>query len=612
MDCGKNFNWAKIGVTVAPTGSGNKKVFCPNCHDRRTDKRDKSLSVNMATGQFKCHYCDYSGTIAEPSADERLAWMRQQDWWKEPVTRSYSRPEVRPLVDLSPEAIEWFRGRGISQTILAKARVSRGTSYIDGQAVDAIQFNFYRDGELVNVKTRAKGKKFRQHAGAEQVPYLIDNIRDTSECIIVEGEIDALSFMQVGRDDVISVPSGANGNLDWLPQYYDSHFANKAVIYIAVDTDAKGKELCANLLRRFVDIECRVVTFGDNKDANEVLQAEGGSALLNYLATSKQPPMEGVFTVADVEDELNALYKDGHQRGKIIGLDDFDNLVSFETKRIMIVTGIPGCGKSEFIDELAVRMNVRYSWRWALFSPENQPLVYHYAKIISKLTGKNFHSANLPLSEYTKAKERMSTDFYSILPPDYKLDTVLMAAKELIKRRGIKGLVIDPYNRLEPEDQGDLNETTVISKILDKLTNFAVHNDILVILMAHPRKMAKEKEDGTIECPNMYDISGSANWYNKADYGIIVHRQKGQPFVTIKVEKVKFRHLGEPGECVLAYSRTSGRYANNTAISARGCFENDNWIDHPELCAGETEQRNNVHSWADDTFVASEEQEIPF
>ena len=123
-------------------------------------------------------------------------------------------------------------------------------------------------------------------------------------------------------------------------------------------------------------------------------------------------------------------------------------------------------------------------------------------------------------------------------------------------------IVIDPYNRLENE-QGRANETQYISNLLDKLTNFAQRHDVLIILMAHPTKMQKNKE-GNIEIPNLYDISGSANFYNKADFGIVVHRHRAENTVEVRVQKVKFRHLGETGSAFFRYNLNNGRYTPTT------------------------------------------------
>ena len=188
--------------------------------------------------------------------------------------------------------------------------------------------------------------------------------------------------------------------------------------------------------------------------------------------------------------------------------------------------------------------------------------------------GKKFSRNTMTYGEYRQVKERLERDFFFIAPEsDYKVDSILERAKYLVRRKGIKGLVIDPYNRLENE-QGKTNETQYISNLLDKLTVFAQRNDVLIILMAHPTKMQKNK-DGNIEIPNLYDISGSANFYNKADFGIVVHRHRAEGTVEVRVQKVKFRHLGETGSAFFRYNLNNGRYTPTTQGSMI-CPEWDN------------------------------------
>ena len=77
--------------------------------------------------------------------------------------------------------------------------------------------------------------------------------------------------------------------------------------------------------------------------------------------------------------------------------------------------------------------------------------------------------------------------------------------------------------------------------------------------MAHPTKQPRNK-DGVIEAPTLYDISGSANFYNKADFGIVVHRNRVDGTVEVHVQKVKFKHLGEVGTAIFKYNINNGRY----------------------------------------------------
>ena len=563
----KDYNDYGIQIPYGKRG-GKVKTFCPQCHNQRHDKRDKSLSVDLDKGVWNCHYCGFSGHL-EYDEYEKQKWMEQQPWYQRTKIRQnhvYKKPQPRPHAPMSAKALAWFKGRGISEETLLAMKVTEGLEWMpqkNGQA-NTVQFNYYHNGELVNTKFRTGDKCFKLVSGAELLPYNIDAIKGQKECIITEGEMDALSFYECGRHDVISVPNGANANLDYLDNYIEEYFEDKETIYIASDTDTKGVLLRDELLRRFGVERWRVLEYGEGcKDANEHLMKYGRDSLLACIAAAPEIKVEGVFTVSDFEQSLDALFENGWQKGVTIGHDNFDRLCSFETKRLCIVTGIPGSGKSEFIDEIAERLNMRYGWRFAYFSPENAPLAYHASKLIEKFTGKRFSRQTMSSPEYKQVKEHIEQNFYFISPTDnYRVDNILEKAKYLVRRRGIKALVIDPYNRLESE-QGTRNETQYISELLDKLTNFAQRNDILIILMAHPTKQPRNK-DGVIEAPTLYDISGSANFFNKADFGIVVHRNRLDNTVEVHVQKVKFRHLGECGTALFKYNLNNGRYTPYT------------------------------------------------
>lgn len=561
-------DWTKFGIQInSSRGSGNVKTYCPKCHETRSDKRDKSLSCNLETGEFLCHYCGYSGVATVQTEEEKREWMRQQPWYNpKPIRREkkeYRKPVPRKDAGMSEKALAWFEGRGISRETVKALRITEGLEFMpqkDGKA-NTVQFNYYKNGELVNTKFRTGDKCFKLCQGAELLPYNIDAIKGAKECIITEGEMDALSFYECGRHEVVSVPNGANANLTYLDDYMEDYFDDKTTIYIASDSDTKGFVLRDELVRRLGAERCRLVEYGEGcKDANEHLQKYGKASLLQCLYEAKEVKIEGVFTVSDFEESLDAIFEHGLQRGVTIGHSNLDNLISFETKRLCVVTGIPGSGKSEFIDEMAERLNIRYGWRFAYFSPENAPLAYHASKLIEKFTGRRFNSKYMSQAEYRQVKMRLESDFFFISPhEDFRVDTILDRAKYLVRKHGINALVIDPYNRLENE-QGSRNETQYISQLLDKLTNFAQLNDVLVILMAHPTKMCRDK-DGNIEVPTLYDISGSAHFYNKSDFGIIVHRDRSKELVEVRVAKVKFRHLGEVGQAFFKYNFNNGRYS---------------------------------------------------
>lgn len=554
-------NWSNYNIEI-PYGrtGGQVKTYCPQCRDRRTHKNDRSLSCDLSTGMFHCHYCGWSGCVADNNKDD---WKFRNPQPMRNHRKEYAKPNKVGNSTLSDKLLAWFECRGITEPTLSAMKIAEGLEWMPqkNKEINTVQFNYYRNGELINTKFRTGDKCFKLVSGAELLPYNIDSIKGQTECIITEGEMDALSFIEAGFTSVVSVPNGANANLSYLDDYIDDYFEDKETIYIAVDTDSKGVELRDELMRRLGAERCRVLTYGDDcKDANEHLQKFGKASLIECLKSAPETKLEGVFSVSDFETSLDALFENGMQKGLLIGHENFDKYCSFETKRLCIVTGIPGSGKSEFIDEIAERLNMRYQWRFAYFSPENAPLAYHASKLIEKFTGKKFDKKHLNPGEYRQVKEHLEKDFFFISPAsDFKLDTILDKAKSLVRRKGIKALVIDPYNRLESQSTGRMSETLYISETLDKLTAFAQRYDLMIILMAHPTKLPKNK-DGKIEAPTLYDISGSANFFNKADFGIVVHRDRDNNIVEVHIQKVKFRHLGEPGLALFRYNINNGRY----------------------------------------------------
>ena len=563
---------------------GKKKQFCPECHANRTDKRDKSLSVDWEKCIAHCHYCGKSFFFGKT---EKMAYTPQ------PKNRQEAKTCKKPGRLTNEEPLDenmcrWFSDRGIPAEVAEAEGIIKVCRKMPqtGKIEKCIVFPYTVEGELVNRKYRDGAKHFMLEKDAKLVPWRIDHIRYTPECIITEGEMDALSFIVAGRDDVVSVPNGAQKNLTWLEDFIETHLENKTRIYIAADTDAKGLELRAELIRRFGEEKCRIVTYGEGcKDANELLQQGGVAALRTAIEEAQEVPLEGVFTAGDVRGELEALFEKGLQKGATLDMGDLDNLLSVEVGRLMIVTGIPGDGKSEFLDEMAVRLSLRYAWRCAWFSPENFPVTLHHPKLMEKLIGKRFKQGTMTPMEFDAAVRYLSRNFFDILPEEgYRVDTILEKAEALVRRKGIRVFILDPYNCLEHQIPTGQSETQYISEFLEKLRSFAHRRQVLVVLAAHPTKMKKDPISGKYPVPTMYDVSGSAAFFNKADFGLAIERDRTQGVTRIHVQKVKFRHLGQLGVASFRYNLFNGRFVNfregGTPDIPDGPvnWDNENWL----------------------------------
>ena len=538
---------------------GKKEGICPVCsHDRKPENRKaKCAMYDWERGLGTCMNCD---TVFQLHTFKR----------KGGGTKEYVLPEWRNNTSLSDAAIKWFEGRGISQKTLTDMKISEGPEWMPQTSsnVNTIQFNYFINEQLINTKFRDGRKNFKLVKGAEKIFYNINNIVGHDWCVIVEGEMDALSLYEVGITNVVSVPNGATLNrlnLDYLDNCIE-YFDDKTKIILATDSDEAGQNLQQELIRRFGAEVCWMADFGVHKDANDLLIADGRNALLDAIHNSTAVPLENVVTVNDINDELEEFIHEGFKPGFQVGLDNFDSIFSTYTGQFITVTGVPSSGKSDFVDRMAVGYQMKYGWKTAFASPENKPTFLHAHKLIRKIGGWMPKKEDLGGDKWNQCFEVVNDNFYFIEAERYDLDAVLKKGAELVKRKGIKCLVIDPYNKVKMKGAGDLSITDATMEYLAKVEAFAKKYDVLVVIVAHPTKMYK-KDDGTIDEPTMYNIKGGGEWYDASYHGLLVHRNYTNNTVKVKVLKVKFQNLGEnQAEAHFKWNHASGDYMPVTEI----------------------------------------------
>jgi twinkle protein len=442
---------------------------------------------------------------------------------------------------------------------------------------EAAIFPYFRNGELINRKYRTIEKKyFRLEAGCELVLYGLDDITPEKPLIWVEGECDKLALETAGFRSVVSVPNGAPPanakNYDSLFGFLEADRTKIEAIkqhVIAVDADPSGARLEDELSRRLGVEKCSRVRWPDGiKDANEMLVKHGVDDVRWLLEHAEPFPIDGVVEVTDRQEELRRLYVKGFESGYSTGWPTLDQLYTVCPGQITPVTGIPGSGKTEWLDGLLVNLARLHSWRFALFSPENLPVEQHMAALAEKHLGKPFNGGPTPRmteQEFDVALQWVNEHFAWILPDsedEWTVERILAAAGQLCLRRGIRGLVIDPWNELEPLRPTGLNETEYVSHCLKRIRVFARHRGVHVWIVIHPTKLYRN-ENGKYPVPTLYDCAGSAHWRNKADNGIVIWRDLSEADsseVQIHVQKVRFRHVGRRGMTRLYYEPICATY----------------------------------------------------
>jgi len=528
--------------------------ICPLCsHDRKPkNQKAKCASYDWDRGIGTCHNCN------KPF---QLHTFKR----KGKAEKVYVKPEPYKFEEPGMKVEDWFKTRGISKQTLDDLKVSEGPEWMPQtqKTENVIKFNYFMGGELTNVKYRDGRKNFKLFKGAEKVFYNIDSVVGFEYCVIVEGEMDVLALHEAGITNAISVPNGATlgqNNLEYLDNCID-YFDDKEKIILAVDTDDAGLALQTELIRRLGSEVCFITTFDDCKDANEYLQKHGKEKLSQRITGAKPVPMENVTTFRDIEDEVTDFVRNGFTPGFQIGLDNFDDIFSTYTGQFITVTGIPSSGKSDFVDQMVVGYNKKYGWKTAYASPENVPTFLHAHKLMRKHWEGMPQKEDIASDKWNKIADHCNDNYFHIDMERFTLDSVLRKGAELVKRKGIKALVIDPFNKVRDTGEGSSDDVTKYTmEYLTKIEVFAKKYDVVVFVVAHPTKMYKG-QDGKIEEPTMYNIKGGGEWYDASYHGLLVHRDYEANTVKVKVLKCKFQNLGTNGaECHFTWEKNSGCY----------------------------------------------------
>ena len=548
-------NWDDISNGKS---SGQFKTTCPSCIEDRTNKRDKSLSVSNDKGLANCHYCnDFS--IRDFKEKESFK-MPDQSW------QNYT--------SLSDQMVKYFAGRGISQKTLIECRVTEETYYQPAKQanVNNIVFNYFEGERLVNKKYRSAAKDFTQSAGTKNIFYGINDVIGAKEIYLVEGEIDKLSFWEIGIKNVISVPNGANDNDDvW--KNCEKYLSDCEKFIIASDCDEKGDALSEKIAQRLGRYRCERVAF-KGKDANEDL-TESQLTLEESIKSAKRYPVSGTFTVDDLWEDTMSLYENGLPETIYPTSPWFKGLESFFSVmrgHLVVGTGIPSHGKSNMTDWYVLNLLQDHNMKGSWLSPEHNPMSLHLSNMISKTSGERFFKSDGKTPRISKSSlkdfRQWSKEKIYLTAPD-KNDTptwnwVFDTFKQQMYTYGVDVFVIDAFNKIKLNGKGDRKDQ--IDDILTDLTSFAQRNNVIVFLIAHPTKMRKN-EKGIYDSPTLYDVSGSADFRNQTHDGFGVYRywedeESGQENETEFTNlKTKFSFQGNIGESKkMVYHMDSGRY----------------------------------------------------
>jgi len=452
---------------------------------------------------------------------------------------------------ISDQGLAWMEQRGVDPEIASRL----GVAASDGEIV----FPFLRDGQVVNHKYRKIATKdFRQDKGGEQCLWNQDVLLDQSltghPVVITEGEVDAITAIQAGWPCAVSVPGGAS----LTPQGEDHYHYIQAVrplladrtIILATDDDEPGRMLHNDLLRILGRARVKWVRYPDGtKDLNDVLQWYGQGGVTEALTGAQWVEVKGVYKMSDLPPLPSP-------KALTTGLRCLDPHFKVRRGDFVVVTGIPGQGKTTFVNELCCRLAKTHGWRIAMGSFEQPPQTEHKRFLLSHFYGQ-------PAWRVHDQREGLAwiDDHFTFLYPGVEDLTDLRWVIEMmgvaVARNGCQLVVIDPWNELDHDKPQGMPMTEYVNIAIKELRLAARRLNVALIVVAHPTKLGKDDAKHL----GLYHISDSAAWANKADVGIVVSREPNTEMNKIAVKKTRYHdQIGVPGEVSIYYDSAAHRY----------------------------------------------------
>lgn len=468
---------------------------------------------------------------------------------------------------LSPHQQSILESRSLDLELLAKLGVRSCAKFLP----DSIAIPFVLNGETVNWKFRTIDgeKRFSQVKDAPKIFWNADALTDETlrgqPLIITEGEFDAIAAIQAGFARVVSVPDGAPAQeigeapttkYDYLAGFPDSESVPEVIL--ATDNDAPGVNLMNDLARRIGRTRCKWITYpyrpdraGRCKDLNEVLLWYGAKGIVQTIANARWIALPGLYRIAEMPPLGDPLVYD-------IGIEGMESHYRARLGDLAVITGIPGHGKTTFVNEVCFNLARHRGLGVCFASFEQSPQREHLRNLRTLFHGK-WVKYQTP-DEIAYADEFVNRAFTFMVPGDDDeptLEWFIERAKAAAIRYDARVIVLDPWNEISHQRPQDMSLTEYVGDAIKTLKRFARSFGVHLIVVAHPAKMRRDR-DGKFPMPALYDISDSANFSNKADVGIIVHRT--QTGTVIRTAKARYRDIGIVGEVKATFNEQTLRF----------------------------------------------------
>lgn len=272
-------------------------------------------------------------------------------------------------------------------------------------------------------------------------------------------------------------------------------------------------------------------------------------------------PIKDVFYAEDVYGDALYIHKNGQEKAGTTHFKQLDQIFRWLKGQITVLHGMGNHGKSTIMFQLLLLRAIYNGEKFAIFSPEQYPATDFYNDLAEMYTGKDVEPSKNQMTqdELYDAYTFINNHFFFVYPendeptPDY----ILEKFHEMIVKKKISGVVVDPFNQLEHDYT--MRDDKYLSKILSKFKRFALMENVYFLILAHPRGGLEKDGLGNYKAPYYTELSGGMMWGNKADNILCYHRPyyatnpKSTECMLISQKIKRQKICGRPGSVDMDY-----------------------------------------------------------
>lgn len=347
-------------------------------------------------------------------------------------------------------------------------------------------------------------------------------------------------------------PLDFSDRFDWMTKEVLGALQQAKSIVLALDYDEQGRKDIGPLAYSLGRGRCRFVQYPDGVES--LAQLEGALEEVNVRRILDRAPAWATPSVRKASELPPRPLRMVHSTG----IEGFDHHFRVREGDVSVWSGIPGHGKTTFLNHVMLSLADSQGWNVCFCSFEQDTVTNHVPNIRKWLFSSprtNSQPQRKQIDHWIDDKlsfvDPQSDESYEELTLDWVEDTILKAVRQF----GAQIYVLDPWNEIEHDKPSNLSMHDYIGKALRRIKRIARDLNVHIAIVAHPTKL--KTENGP---PGMYDISDSSHWANKPDQVVVVHRPAMNEHVEVYIRKCRFQELGRVGKAGFLFNPLTNRY----------------------------------------------------